>query len=180
MTSLRFEEIRQKAIQVLERCGVMTPPVPVEVIAKFLGVQIRYEPGQEDHVSGMAYRLENGQAIIGVNAAHANTRRRFTIAHELAHLLLHEGEVFHFDEGFASVYGFRDEDETSGREKEQEANAFAATLLMPEQLVRADLARLKLLFDIESDRAIAHLAKRYQVSVQAMTFRLSTILGITF
>jgi Zn-dependent peptidase ImmA (M78 family) len=182
MTIARFKEIRDRVARLLVDVGVAVAPVPVEAIAKHLGAQIRYEPGQEDHVSGMAFRLPSGQAIIGVNAAHANTRRRFTIAHEIGHLLLHEGEIFHFDEGFAAVYGFRDDDGTSGPVKESEANAFAAALLMPEDMIRRDVAQLRAdaNFDLESDRMIAQIAKRYQVSAQAMTFRLSSVFNIHF
>jgi Zn-dependent peptidase ImmA (M78 family) len=56
---------------------------------------------------------------------------------------------------------------------EIEANAFAAALLMPEELVREDVRQLTL--DIEDADEIKTLADRYCVSSQAMTFRLMNL-----
>jgi Zn-dependent peptidase ImmA (M78 family) len=58
---------------------------------------------------------------------------------------------------------------------EIEANAFAAALLMPESFLRQDLKKLSIDFDDASQ--IEALAKRYNVSSQAMTFRLLNLLG---
>lgn len=57
-------------------------------------------------------------------------------------------------------------------ENEVEANQFAAALLMPADLIAADIEPLvgtDVLF------AIRKLAKRYKVSEQAMSIRLSTL-----
>lgn len=177
MTSQRFVEIRQQAERLVSLIGAILAPVSVETIARMIGAHVRYAPAADD-VSGMAYRTEDGSFIIGVNSLHSRTRKRFTIAHEIGHLMLHKGDAFHIDKGY--VYGWRDADGTSGVEKEQDANAFAASLLMPEWMVRQDADRLGLRLDVESDRAIAKLAKQYEVSAQAMTYRLSTIFKIEF
>lgn len=57
---------------------------------------------------------------------------------------------------------------------EREANAFAMELLMPEKFLRADIKKLGGI-DIESDKRIAKLAKRYRVSEQLMSFRLAQL-----
>jgi len=54
-----------------------------------------------------------------------------------------------------------------------EANAFAAALLMPEDWLRADLADRKI--DLSDDVAVRNLATRYEVSQQALTFRLMNL-----
>jgi len=57
--------------------------------------------------------------------------------------------------------------------EEAEANLFAMCLLIPEDMLRADLKRLGIIaFDIEEDAQIAKLAERYGVSQQLMVLRL--------
>lgn len=57
-----------------------------------------------------------------------------------------------------------------------EANAFAMELLMPEDWLRADIAKLGGV-DIEDTTTVATLAKRYKVSVPVMTLRLGELLA---
>jgi Zn-dependent peptidase ImmA (M78 family) len=59
---------------------------------------------------------------------------------------------------------------------EIEANRFAAELLIPYDFIMADLADYSI--DIEEERLIEGLAKKYAVSAQAMTFRLNNLLGL--
>ena len=72
---------------------------------------------------------EGNKWIIGVNKNHNPKRQRFTIAHELAHFILHKGE----EEYFEDEIFFRDNNLTS---IEFAANNFAANILMPEAFVR--------------------------------------------
>lgn len=167
----RFSLARRKATELLRTGQVTTAPVPIEVLAGLVGAVIRYEPfaGQ---LSGMVHRLQNGGAIIGVNSLHAETRKRFTIAHELGHLVLHTDEDFHIDETFPAK--FRDEVSSLAiDDHEIEANQFAAELLMPTFLLADELNEFP--FDIESGELAADLARKYCVSVQAMTIRLSSL-----
>lgn len=66
------------------------------------------------------------------------------------------------------------------RDMDEEANAFAMELLMPEKFLRADLANLKG-FDIvgavadDLDKNIAKLAKKYKVSTQMMVLRIGAL-----
>ena len=60
---------------------------------------------------------------------------------------------------------------------DSEANAFAMELLMPENWLRRDVAKMGGI-DIEDDKKVKKLAERYKVSVQAMTVRLGQILAI--
>jgi Zn-dependent peptidase ImmA (M78 family) len=107
-----------------------------------------------------------------VNSMHAPTRRRFTVAHELGHLLLHKNESLHIDERFP--IGFRSAASSQAVDaSEIEANQFAAELLMPMSLLTADLAAMPP--DIDSEAAVTELAQRYEVSEQAMTIRLSAL-----
>src|ERR1700682_2412709 len=85
----------KKAGDLIDEAGVSRPPVPVEKIATSLGAQVTYEAFDGD-VSGMLYR-EADRTLIGVNSTHVATRQRFTLAHEIAHLLLHKGRPVFID-----------------------------------------------------------------------------------
>jgi Zn-dependent peptidase ImmA (M78 family) len=172
----RYALAKRKAQQLLEQAGFTKPPVRVESLAKHIGARIRYEPFSGEGLSGMAYRQPDGKLFIGVNALHPRNRRRFTIAHELAHLVLHQQDDLHIDEGF-TIKLRNDRSSMAVDDKEIEANQFAAELLMPAAWLLEDLKDCQV--DLESDQdKIAELAKKYEVSVQAMTIRLSTLRAV--
>ncbi len=164
-------QARDVAKEVLRQSKVERPPVPVERIARRLKAEVRYEPF-DGELSGMLFR-EGGRVIIGVNASHPNTRQRFTIAHELGHLRMHdERHPIHVDRGFP----VRRRDVTSSQAvdvEEMEANGFAGELLMPAAMLERDLEGKDL--DYEDDELTRWLANRYKVSLQAMAVRLATL-----
>jgi len=159
---------RASANALITESGIVATPVPVERIARRLGVKVRYAPLDGD-LSGMAY-IADGVSIIGVNSLHPSTRQRFTLAHELGHVRLHADllrEGVHLDHGTLR----RDWISSQGTdEREIEANAFASELLMPEQLMLAALSGRSI--DLEDDDAIDILARRFRVSSSAMRYRL--------
>lgn len=173
------EKINGLVDQLLTRAGVTKPPVPVERIARLLDVEIRYVSFQGD-ISGMVAR-EGGRAVIGVNTLHPTARQRFTIAHEIGHLELGhhlEGsgqDGMHIDRDFKVM--LRDAKSSQATDPiEIEANNYAAALLMPRSMLTKE-PELNLGVDIEDDRLIHGLARRYRVSPQAMTYRLTNILS---
>ncbi len=164
-------QIREAAEELLRQAKVDKPPVPIERLARRLGAEVRYEPLEGD-LSGMLFLEEGGRAIIGVNALHPKSRQRFTIAHELGHLRLHECSGIHVDRKFP--IRLRDERSSQAVDYEEiEANGFAAELLMPAAMLEADLDGYATDFvDYDDDDLIRHLADKYKVSTQAMAFRL--------
>jgi len=107
-----------------------------------------------------------------VNSLHHPNRQRFTIAHECGHLWLHNDEV-HIDRSFR----IKKRDAVSSLAidpDEIEANRFAAELLMPYTMLKNDLLDYDI--DVENEQDIHELAKRYEVSIQAMTHRITNIL----
>lgn len=165
--AIRRKHIRDLVEKLLETWKIDSLPIPVSEIAVALGIQVQYEPAKDD-LSGFLLRdLRHQKAIIGVNKDHSPNRQRFTIAHELGHFLLHKHEKIHVDRRFQIQL----RDGNSSKE-EREANLFAAELLIPVQFIQKEFAAIEGL-DLEDDSAIAQLAKNYQVSTQAMTFRLS-------
>ncbi|MCX6019851.1 MAG: XRE family transcriptional regulator [Chloroflexi bacterium] len=112
------------------------------------------------NLSGMSYR--GAFTVIFINRSQPQERRLFTLAHELAHLLLHSAA--HAEAGGVSLFSSRRDP------MEKVANKFAAELLMPRQHV--DEARRTVgerLRGIEELDAFAHM---YNVSRDAMFYRL--------
>ncbi len=166
----RYSLARKRAVELLKRARVRKAPIPVEKIATLLGAQIVYQPFSGE-ISGVVHRNNDGSAVVGVNSSHSPQRQRFTIAHELGHLLLHADENLHIDENFP--IGLRSG--ISGKavdEHEIEANQFAAELVMPAHFMHKDI---KPLIGIDTVLAIHKLAKRYRVSKEAMSIRLSSL-----
>ena len=174
---VRIKHIRSLAERLLANNGVRSAPVPVEKLAVSLGARVQKEPADDD-LSGFLIRdLVGHRAIIGVNSNHHPNRQRFTVAHEIGHLLLHEGEKIHVDRtGQVFQVKLRSGESAAGTDVEEiEANAFAAELLMPVGFLRLDLApqsALNLLDEDVLDRVLKPLAKKYGVSPQALTYRL--------
>ncbi len=169
----KYALARRKARELLHQAKVRKVPVPVDLLARRIGAIIHFEPFQ-GQVSGMVHRQPNGTTVIGVNSSHPITRQRFTIAHELGHLLLHRDENLHVDE--KAPIGFRNEESSlATNDSEIEANQFAAELLMPVDLLTKEIKSLP--EELEPEQAVTRLADRFQVSEQAMTLRL-TRLGV--
>jgi Zn-dependent peptidase ImmA (M78 family) len=150
---------------------IESPPVPVAGIARSLGVPVVSKPLEGD-LSGFLLR-KGGRAVIGVNSSHPVVRQRFTIAHEIGHFLLSKEEGVHLDRGF----DLRLRDPRSAprnRPSEAKANLFAAELLMPAEMVTDDLGAPGTL-DFFNDGFLRGLAKRYEVSTQALMIRLGVL-----
>lgn len=163
----RPNRAEQAATALLDEVEMQELPIPVDDIARKLGVTLRYEP-LEGGMSGVLFREEGGNPVIGVNELHAETRQRFTIAHELGHLQLHEDVLY--------VDGLVRRDHKSSLAldpQEIEANAFAAELLMPRSLILRELKRRvpegKV---VDPAKLVRALAADFDVSEQAMEFRL--------
>jgi Zn-dependent peptidase ImmA (M78 family) len=166
-------ELESKAEQTLRNTDSYRVPVAIEVVAHRLDLTTA-AAALGDEVSGMLV-MEGTRGAIGYNATHAPVRQRFTIAHEIAHFLLHakkgnKSQLF-IDR---SVTFRRDENSAMGDDRhEVEANQFGAALLMPRELVQLEIKKHNL--DLDDEEAISFLAKRFQVSTAAMTNRLMNL-----
>lgn len=168
---IRRKLIRETVERLLNKSGTTEAPVDVEAIASQEGALVTSAPNEED-VSGFLLHLPGNAPIIGVNTLHHAVRKRFTVAHELGHLMLHSKTELHIDR---LVVKMRDRRASEGTDHEEiEANRFAAEILMPEEFLRADLINLGPV-TADDDQAISNLATRYKVSKQAMTIRLTSL-----
>jgi Zn-dependent peptidase ImmA (M78 family) len=171
--AIRRKHIRSVVEQLLKTNRIESAPVPVEKLARSLGIKVQREPTDDD-LSGFLFRDTNRKsAVIGVNANHHSNRQNFTIGHEIGHFLLHEGDKVHIDRGFRIK--LRSEASSKGEDiEEMESNLFAAELLMPESFLQIDLEKINQL-DFDNEDVIKELAHKYGVSSQAMIFRLANL-----
>lgn len=164
-----------EAQKLLAELSITKAPIPIERIARHLKAQIRHSP-LDNELSGMAV-IKNGEAIIGVNSLHHPNRQRFTIAHEIGHLRMHEDlllEHVHVDKEFKLL---RNENSSTGTDRrEVEANQFASELLMPEDLLIEMLQGRGVDIDDE-DGLVTELARKFKVSNGAMKLRLGRLLS---
>ncbi|MDX1752011.1 MAG: ImmA/IrrE family metallo-endopeptidase [Salinimicrobium sediminis] len=172
---MNLEIIEKKAIEVLENFDGKKAPINVEKIARMMGLEV-IEDDLGENVSGVLF-IRDGKGIIGYNPEENinATRKRFTIAHELGHYVMHrlENDVFVDNKQFRVEFN-RDKRSSTGEVKhEREANAFAAALLMPKHLLQKEIEKMSfdLINEIEED-IIEALANKFKVSKQAMTYRM--------
>jgi Zn-dependent peptidase ImmA (M78 family) len=175
---LSLASIERRARQLLKEHRINGPRVDVYALADRLGVTIREQGGESD-ISGALFR-QGGQTVIGINSAHPPRRKRFTVAHELGHLVLHDDLVqvdrhYMVMEGLSRLRPAALRDKLSGEARdprEIEANRFAAALLMPSDFVERSLRRYTLPLD---ESTIRKMADEFDVSLQAMNFRLTNL-----
>lgn len=161
----------KQATSVLRKTGVTSAPIPIHLVAQRLGLVL--EAGSfGDDVSGVLV-IDGDRAVIGYNSSHSPTRQRFSIAHEIGHYVLHRADSSLFiDQRYFAA--FRDRRSASGADRrERQANAFAASLLMPSDLVLREVEHRR--FDLGDEDGLKGLAEAFQVSVQAMVYRLTNM-----
>ena len=154
--------IRKLAREIFKKYD-LTIPVDLSYLLKKLNIDIERCPLSK-HIDGMALPVKkwhvNGLIIINSNMI--KTRERFTIAHEIGHILKHPLELGNYylyepQNGFnnLSVY-------------EREANIFATELLMPKTAVANA-------FYQQHIQNVEELAFLFMVSKQAMSIRLEEL-----
>jgi Zn-dependent peptidase ImmA (M78 family) len=137
------------------------PPVDVKGLAEALGLRV-WEENLGSNVSGVIEfnPLKGGKSgySIAVNSSDSYFRKRFTVAHEIAHFILHRDKLTKLFKEDRMYRG-----PMSGQLEEQ-ANRLAADILMPRRLIR-DLLE-------QGIKTPEGMAAKLQVSVPAMEVRL--------
>ncbi|MEP0149976.1 ImmA/IrrE family metallo-endopeptidase [Roseibium sp.] len=105
-------------------------PVDVRAMADDLGLYVE-EQYLPDTISGMIKRNFWNEFTVVVNDRHSETRKRFTIAHEIAHYVLHRDMI---GDGVTDDAMYRSAELSDAVERQ--ANRYAASVLMPHWLVR--------------------------------------------
>jgi Zn-dependent peptidase ImmA (M78 family) len=150
-------DIHRQAARLLESAGIVREPVSLRDVVSALNLEL-VQKTRDPFTSEAALEPLGDTHAIVVNGGSDDRRRRFTIAHEIGHFVLHPGLQ-------RAERGGRVNE--AGRIREREADAFAADLLMPEPLVRQAV--------LEHGADASRLADRFEVSRQAMQTRLQRL-----
>lgn len=144
---------------------IQQPPIKLSQVAGAIGgVRIVSAPLPKGISGEIRPDPESpGSFLIKVNKNDSARRQRFTVAHELAHYLLHRDQI-----------GGGIEDDVLYRSKlsdarEAQANRLAADLLMPDRLVNEWISKAQAL---QVENIVGFLADKFNVSEAAMKIRL--------
>lgn len=153
-----------RARRLLEKQTVTQAPVNIVVLAEAEGFEVRESDKLEAGAAGMLLQ-RGGRKVIVVNKHDHPYRRRFTIAHELAHQIL----------DLPSVHGARvpsDELERHGKRPKEEilCDVFAAECLVPWQLIQPQANDLP--FTVET---ISELSEHYEASKPCVASRFAQV-----
>lgn len=145
-------------------------PVPIVDIANELGLKVFNTSSLKDSQSGLINK-ENGEYIVYVNSSHSAVRKRFTIAHEVAHFLKHfdqlrEEHYINNKQPLCREDGVVLSDER--KKMEIEANEIAAELLMPEEKFKEMWKKAN---------TPEEVAVKFNVSVSAVVVRANKLMG---
>jgi Zn-dependent peptidase ImmA (M78 family) len=152
------------AEHILKNLKIQEPPVSPRDVAIGLGIPV-FEWEFPDEISGIFVNFQN-QFCIGVNEAHPRVRQKFSNAHEIGHLVYDRTQSLFLD--FTDTSMTADLEKLQDAKVETRANQFAADLLMPAMWLRKDV-------DQYGTENLTTLAKRYEVSQQAIWFRLLSL-----
>jgi hypothetical protein len=147
-------EIRRQAARLLQSAGVTREPVSLRDVVSALNLEVVQTSGEPFYCEAALEPVGDGHRIV-LHGRSSERRRRFTIAHEVGHFVLHPQRLAPQRNGGGNA---------AWQAQEREADQFAAELLMPEDLVREAV----LVHGVDTDR----LADRFEVSRRAMQTRL--------
>lgn len=145
------------ARDIIKALKVSQPPIDIDAVITYVAKDRDASIQLERHnfiekVSG-AHLSKGDKHLIAFNKDHHPHRQRFTIAHELGHLLLEHADLRN-----------NEDDYTTKNPEETAANKFAAELLVPLEFLKNDFnSGLK---DVKA------LAQRYKVSEEMMWWRI--------
>jgi len=135
-----------QANRLLELAGLPQAPIPNELITELPRVSVRLDPDLP--VSGSAQWI-NGRWLLSINSAEPWRRQRFSLAHELKHVLDHPlVDVIYAGPEAA----------------EQMADQFAGCLLMPRRILKRAWG--------QGTQSLSDLADLFGVSERAVAVRL--------
>ena len=140
----------------LVRAHWKVPRGPIRDLTAFVeaaGVIVVHSQLGQSSVSGVTFAIPGMPPLIMLNAEQSADRLRFTLGHELGHLVMHRFPT---------------------PTMENEANVFAGALLMPAKDIRPFLANRRIDF-----ARLAALKPEWKVAMQALLMRAQTLGMVT-
>lgn len=154
--TIRDDIARAKARYLLREYNIVRPPVYPEDLAERIGIQVRYHC--VDDVDFSFSLKKDGEYFIFAYISSNQGRDRWSVAHELGHIVLGHYELYPVD---TIMY-----DRLTDRERyilDREADIFTEELLMPaEWIMKYTLKETE-------------LRELFKVSKEAMSIRLSKL-----
>jgi Zn-dependent peptidase ImmA (M78 family) len=153
----RRKVAKSLAQKLIKSAGITQAPISLQRVIEHLQTTHMLDVRRislGDKVSGLLVvcrEVDEEYATIGFNINHSWYRRRFTIAHEIGHLIL--GHTCTKIQGESS-------------HNETEANIFAGELLVPTNFIKTDF---------KNTPSLPDLCKLYRVSDQALTIKLMDV-----
>ena len=140
-------------MKIFSECGITTYPINVFKIAKALEFEIVYGKFKQENVYGVMWDGDEPLDVGGrklyrailLNKQDSIERQAFTVAHELGHFMLHCQD----DRNFYERYHGGAEQTESEKMIEDQADFFAANLLLPQNLIKAYIAQYSFLTKTE-------------------------------
>ncbi|EHH1035571.1 ImmA/IrrE family metallo-endopeptidase [Vibrio parahaemolyticus] len=136
-------------------------PVKVGALAKSFGISVKSST-LDAGISGEIKR-EDGGFVIRVNRHDVKARQRFTLAHEIAHFLLHKELI---GDGIVDDILYRS---SLSDRMEAQANRLAADILMPMTFINKKMIELG---QYREEERIEKIATLLEVSITALKYRL--------
>jgi hypothetical protein len=154
--------------EVLQQMNLTKLPIDPFKIAEAKNIMHQENPSLGAGISGCLMRIGHTFGIIYSTRFASNGFKRFTVGHELGHYFLEGHADYLFQDGktlHTSTSGFISEDRY-----EREADAFAASLLMPKHLFRPACANTGIGLD-----AIKAMASICDTSLTATSIRFARL-----
>lgn len=153
----------QKIKEAIDNClsllNELVYPIDVLEIARAYDIQVFSDRDFSENDNGFIAVDDKGNYEIVMNEYHSVVRKRFTLAHEIAHFL--------FDKDYLDVHKSIDRNgnpkDASYRYREIRANKFASALLMPEDKF-IDIF-------VKKEKCLDKIADYFLVSKDATKFR---------
>ena len=160
LKSANCRKARDLSAEILDDFALKEPPVNPVLIARGEGVKVNFVTFGENHREKISGFYDPDEHSIYVNSDEHPLRQTFTIAHELGHALLHR--EWASSENYKIMLRGR-QDVPGANPYEQEANDFAANLLVPRFMLDKYVDILN----------VAELSRLFAVSLPTIKFRLA-------
>ena len=153
-SSVTKELLKHVGINIYNRAP--TSPISLRLLCTRIGLQYKKVPMSEN-TCGMMVRSSNGP-YIAINANHPYTRRRFSTAHEIGHFVLgHKTGITIWNK--------------QNHKDEVQANKYASSLLMPDEL----FVYIHKRFQTIKDMAVWFRVSEISVAIRCMQFGIRHI-----
>lgn len=140
MEKARFDYARKMARKVLSDCKVASLPIDLKAILEKKGYEYLEVDTFLDSIDALFIK-EGGVFYAAVNAKHHPHRQRFSLAHELGHILLNHNPSY-YHSGISLDNPPVSQQPTSAEKMfEQEANTFAGELLVPLEMLKKEFKK---------------------------------------